>query len=43
MNYWQKSFPNLNDDIYAYLESVLENATEDIETVEDVYEVETGA
>nr|QTW43718.1 ABCF3 [Eurytemora affinis] len=34
----KKSFPNLNDDIYAYLESVLENATEDIETVEDVYE-----
>ncbi|XP_023343664.1 ATP-binding cassette sub-family F member 3 [Eurytemora carolleeae] len=36
----KKSFPNLNDDIYAYLESVLENATEDIETVEDVYEIE---
>jgi len=32
------SFPNINDDIYQYVESVLQNALDDFETEEDVYE-----
>ena len=31
-------FPNIDDDIQEYLESVLESTCEDMESIEDVYD-----
>ncbi len=32
------AFPKINEDIYSYVESVLESSADDFESEEDVYE-----
>jgi ATP-binding cassette, subfamily F, member 3 len=34
----KEAFPKINDDIYSYVESVLESSADDFENEEDVYE-----